>query len=125
MSTVKHREEEVYAAVAAGELVIDSEGRCWRVAFRQGNRWNAQNQKGETRLIVCPPRRAEDILKSGHLRVRVMIAGKRWHVAAHRLVYRHFNGPIPTTGKIRHVNKVIDDNRPSNLVLSGSRRKPK
>lgn len=41
--------------------------------------------------------------------------GVRFHALAHRLVYRHFIGPIPDGLTINHLNGHKDDNRPENL----------
>lgn len=60
-------------------------------------------------------RRAENKTGIGYLQVRVMIAGRRYHVGAHRLVWTHFNGPIPPGKVINHDNGKKSDNRPQNL----------
>jgi hypothetical protein len=108
----KLNEEAIYqAAVLSGELEIDSEGRIWRLYSRTGNRWG-----GGTRIFRHPRRRAEN--KTGvreYLQVRVMINWDRLHVQAHRLVYRHFHGPIPAGMTINHKNGSKADNRPENL----------
>jgi hypothetical protein len=36
----------------------------------------------------------------------------------HRLVYEHFNGPIPDVMEVDHINRVRDDNRIENLRLA-------
>lgn len=106
-------EEQIYAAVLSGELTIDAEGRVWRVAARRTDRWS-----GRTKIIPCEPRRAENRLPLGYLQVRVMIAGKRHHALAHRLVWRHFNGPIPPGKTVNHRNGEKATNRLSNLELA-------
>lgn len=108
---ISNRENDVYALVAAGEITIDDSGRCWRVGYRQADRWTKA-----TRLIACSRRRAEN--KAGrYLQVRAMIDGVRWHALAHRLVWRHFFGPIPEGSTVRHKDGDSTDNHPSNLYL--------
>jgi hypothetical protein len=112
MVAALNRENEVYRAVESGELSIDSQGRVWRHAARRANRWT-----GCTVTIPCAPRRAEN--QAGkYQQVRVMFDGKRIHALAHRLVWRHFNGPIPPGLTVNHKNGRQSDNRPSNLELS-------
>lgn len=47
-----------------------------------------------------------------------MTNGVRYHALAHRLVFRHFNGPIPDGLTINHINGIKTDNRPENLELA-------
>ncbi len=47
-----------------------------------------------------------------------MLDGKRHHALAHRLVYRHFKGPIPAGLTVNHLNGMRGDNRPENLELA-------
>jgi len=105
-----HSEVEVYEAVKSGELEIDQQGRVWRVAKRSGNRWT-----GGAAATPCPRVRAEMINGLGYLQVRLMVAGKRHHAAAHRLVWFHFNGPIPDGVTVNHKNGVKSENWPDNL----------
>ena len=112
MVASKHREDEVYRAVEMGELMIDDDGRIWRVAARRWDRWTAQ-----TRSIACVPRRAEKSA-GAYLQVRMMIDGVRSHALAHRLVWRHFHGPIPAGLLINHRDGVKSHNHPSNLELA-------
>jgi HNH endonuclease len=114
MGAIRNREEQVYAAVIAGEILIEPDGSCWRVAVRQGNRGKA---RGVIRVIQCAPRRAEDVTRAGYLQIRVMVAGKRWQTSAHRLVWRHFNGPLPPGRSVLHKSDNKTDNRLSNLKL--------
>ena len=100
----------VYAAVLGGELEIDAEGRIWRVAIRQGNRWNSG-----TTLRSCPRHRAEHPTPKGYLQIRLMTGGLRAHALAHRLVYVHLVGPIPDGETINHIDGVKSNNRPGNL----------
>ncbi len=105
-------EEIVYRAVQMGELQIDEEGRIWRTAARKWNRWEQT-----TVAIACKMRRAENT-KGAYLRIRVMFGLKRTYTLAHRLVWRHFNGPIPPGLTINHKNGKKKDNRPENLELA-------
>lgn len=108
----KNVEEVAYRAVQMGELEIDEEGRIWRVAARRWDRWTKK-----TRTLHCQRRRAER-LSGQYLQVRVMIDGKRANALAHRLVYRHFNGPIPDRLTVNHENGKKQDNNPKNLTLA-------
>jgi hypothetical protein len=107
-----NRENEVYEAVLRGELAIDPRGQVWRTADRRGQRWS-----GGSRLIPCEPRRAENDTGK-YLQVRVMYEGHRAHALAHRLVWRHFNGPIPEGLTINHKNGRHAENWPGNLELA-------
>lgn len=90
--------------VGRGIFEIDPSGRVWRVGImRRGS------------PIPCTRRRAENGQKGGYLQVRLMVDGHRHYASAHRLVYRHFFGPIPAGLVINHRNGVKHDNRPSNL----------
>lgn len=68
-------------------------------------------------VIPCEPRRAEN-LAGKYLQVRVMFAGTRFHAMAHRLVWLHFEGPIPSGLTVNHKNGIWSDNRPVNLELA-------
>ena len=107
-----NRENEVYEAVLRGELTIDPEGRVWRIAARRGLRYT-----GGSHLIPCEPRRAEKEADD-YLQVRVMFEGHRAHALAHRLVWRHFNGPIPEGLTVNHKNGHHAENGPGNLELA-------
>ena len=106
-------EETVHQAVGSGELEIDAEGRVWRVGVRRGDSWNCGH-----RIVPCERRRAERVTTGRYLQVRLMIGGKRSNALAHRLVWFHFNGPIPDGMTVNHRNGIRDDNRPSNLALA-------
>jgi hypothetical protein len=108
----RNRENELYRAVEMGELTIDDQGRVWRVAARRGDRWG-----GGAHAIPCTPRRAEN-LTGKYFQVRVMFDGVRVHALAHRLVWRHFNGPIPEGLTVNHKNGGHTENWPGNLELA-------
>lgn len=108
----KQVEETVYLAVLAGDLQIDERGRVWRVAVRRKDRWG-----GPARSVPCARRRAEKI-SGPYFQVRAMFDGKRTNALAHRLVWRHFFGPIPDGLTVNHENGVKTDNRPENLELA-------
>lgn len=110
--TPKNVEELVYPLVLSGELSIDEEGRVWRHAARRWDRWSQA-----TRLIPCEPRRAEK--DSGeYLQVRAMVDLRRANALAHRLVWRHFNGPIPPGLTVNHKDGKKKRNHPLNLELA-------
>lgn len=113
--SVVHLQNEiiVYQSVKSGELEIDEEGRIWRVKKRISNRWT-----GVAKMAPCERVRAEMANGSGYLQVRVMRDKKRTYAAAHRLVWMHFNGPIPQGMTINHKRGLKADNRPSELELA-------
>jgi len=108
----KRNEEIVYQAVERGELEIDELGRIWRVKNRTGTRWG----KG-VQTTPCQKRRAENDTGK-YLQARVMVDWKRTHCLAHRLVWRHFHGPIPEGMIINHKSGDKKDNRPANLEIA-------
>lgn len=108
----KNTEDQVYLALEMGEIEIDEAGRIWRVASRRWDRWANQ-----TVTAPCPRRRAEKDT-GDYLMIRVMIHKTRYNALAHRLVWRHFNGPIPPGLTINHKNGDKKDNRPDNLELA-------
>lgn len=114
MSKIKKTEEFVYAAVISGELEIMPDGTIWRVRMRTGNRW----RPGTFRTVPVERRRAEHLVPLGYLQVRLMVAGKRMSASAHRLVYRHFQGPIPDGLTINHKDGDKSHNAPTNLELA-------
>src|SRR3990167_5601959 len=105
----------VYEAVKSGELEIDSEGRVWRVKRKRQNNW----AKTHT-LVPCERTRAETP-NGRYLQVKLMKDGVRKYAAAHRLVWLHFNGPIPPEKTVNHKDGVTDNNRPSNLEMATSK----
>lgn len=109
----KQNEKLVYKLVQSGELEIDTDGRVWRVAKRTFDRWT-----GGTKVTPCTRVRAENKTPEGYLQVRAMIDGKRHYAAAARLVWLHFNGPIPQGLTANHKDGVKDRNHPDNLELA-------
>lgn len=109
MTRTKQNEEFVYQSVLNGDLQIDTEGRIWRVCKRGWDRW-----KGVA--ISRPCRRVRAELDSGdYFQVRAMFDGTRVYALAHRLVWRHFNGPIPVSLTINHKDGRKKRNVPNNL----------
>lgn len=106
------QDEAVYEAVRAGELEIDPEGRIWRLAKRGWDRW-----KRATVTRACPRVRAENDV-GAYLMIRSMWNRGRVCTGAHRLVFRHFKGPIPPGLTVNHENGLKKDNRPGNLSLA-------
>lgn len=112
---MEHPQNEIaaYEAVKSGELMIDSEGKIWRVKKRTFDRWT-----GGVKTTPCKRVRAELANGSGYLQVRVMRDSKRVYAAAHRLVWLHFNGPIPQGMTVNHKRGNKAGNRPSELELA-------
>jgi len=110
--TPKQNEEFVYQAVLNGDLEIREDGTIWRLRKRGWDRWKKQAVSRP-----CKPVRAERRVKD-YLQVRAMVNGTRVYAMAHRLVYRHFKGPIPDGLTVNHENGKKADNRPSNLTLA-------
>ena len=109
---MEQNEDFAYRAVIAGDLQIWEDGTIWRIQNRRWNRW-------ENRVIVqqCKPKRAEHDYGK-YLGIRVMIDGKRVYALAHRLVYRHFKGPIPEGLTVNHEDGRKKRNHPDNLTLA-------
>lgn len=107
-------EERVYREISGGFLRIDEQGRIWRVGRRFYN-----SAVGETQAMAVEPRRMDRSQPSdGYRRVRFQYPGGHIVVMAHRLVWLHFNGPIPEGKTINHINGVKSDNRPENMELA-------
>lgn len=110
--TATERDERVYQAVLSGELEIDSLGRIWRVKKRGWDRWKEQ-------VVSRPCLRVRAENDTGeYLQIRVMVNLRRDHTSAHRLVYRHFHGPIPAGLTVNHKDGKKKRNLPGNLELA-------
>jgi hypothetical protein len=90
------------AALAAGDVTVDAEGRVHRVR-RYGR--------------PCAPYLAARPNLDGYLVVPLALAGRRVRLLAHRLVYEARIGPIPEGHLVRQRNGDRADNRPENLVV--------
>jgi ribosomal protein L24 len=108
MRVIKRNEEFVYQAVINGDLEIREDGTIWRLRKRSGQK------TGGAVSYPCKPVRAERPF-GPYLQVRAMIDGKRLSALAHRLVYKHFKGPIPEGLTINHEDGKKRNNRPDNL----------
>lgn len=97
-------EETIYKAVLEGVLEIDANGRIWRKARLPGG--------------TSPSKVRAERDTGQYLCIRAMWGGKRFHTGAHRLVFRHFKGPIPAGLTVNHINGKKKDNRPENLELA-------
>lgn len=106
------REDVILSLLPLGELSIDDQGRIWRLARRGGN----PSRNFATR--PCPPVRAEYRQRQGYLLITTTISGVKTTAAAHRVVWTHFNGPIPAGLTINHRNGNKADNWPDNLELA-------
>lgn len=113
MKPTNQTETFVYEAVKSGAIRIDPDGSVWRVVEERGNRWNA-----EIKRVNVKPHRIDAPVGKGYRTVKVMRRGKQVTVVAHRLVWLHFNGPIPQGLTINHKNGDKADNRPENLELA-------
>ena len=101
MARETNREPAFLALVAAGVYRIDADGSIWKL-------WDSYRKRP-----IC--RRADHVW-GGRYRMVKHEEGRRYFlVQAHRVVYVHFNGPIPSGHVIKHKNGVKDDNRPENL----------
>lgn len=100
------RNEEIFISYIGILFEIDEQGFIWRIA---------QMRRGK--IIPTKRRRAEYSRKDGYLRVRMTLNGIRIRISAHRLVYRHFYGPIPPNAIINHKNPKLGRacNHPQNL----------
>jgi len=108
-------DEVVYETIESGVFEIDSEGRIWRLLRPQTSRWGR-----ETKLVPCERRRAESPA-GPYLHLVVTVDGVRAYALAHRLVWRHFKGPIPKGLTINHEDGLKRNNRPGNLALATHR----
>lgn len=100
--------EAFRAAIAAGDLRVDSDGQIWRLT----SKWNGN------RVIRATPVRAEKRMKSGYLAVHLWWEGIQYLVWAHRLVWTLLYGEIPPTMDINHIDGNKANNHPRNLELA-------
>ncbi len=105
-------EERIYEFVRNGHFDIDADGFIWRTAMQHG-----VGLAGVVNVVGCARRRAENEC-GNYLQMRVSIDGRRITTMAARVVWRHFNGPIPAGLTINHINGDTRDNRPSNLEIT-------
>ncbi len=108
----KLNEEFVYQAVLDGELEIWPDGTIWRVSRRRWSRW-----KNAVISQPCSRVRAEHP-EGDYLAVTSTRDGISITARAHRLVYRHFKGPIPEGMTVNHEDGLKTNNEPSNLELA-------
>lgn len=106
-------EETIYKAVETGWLEIRLDGSIWRIAQRRKSRWD-----GSVTIRSVRPHRIDAPVGAGYRTVKIMIDGKQTSCPAHRVVWRHFYGPIPPGLTINHKNGKKADNRPANLELA-------
>lgn len=95
--------------VRIGVLRISDDGSVWRVAVLTAKR----------AVVPIEPRRAENRSRKGYLRVALNMPDtkKIANVQAHRLVWTHLHGQIPSDMQINHKDMRRDNNNPSNLEL--------
>lgn len=96
---------KVYQAVLDNELEITPQGEIWRIAKR-----------GRNKAVKCKRVRAEHDT-GAYLAIHVMFNRIRLTTGAHRLIYYHFNGDIPSGMTVNHKNGNKKDNNPNNLEL--------
>ena len=106
-------EEIVYRAVLEGWLEVHEDGSVWRVAQRRKSRWD-----GAVTVRPVEPHRIDASVGAGYRTVKLMVDGKQTSTLAHRLVFRHFNGPIPLGLTVNHKNGIKADNHRDNLELA-------
>ncbi len=102
------RERLFVEFIASGLLEVDDQGRIWRL-LRLGR---GPNQKTRPHR-----KRAEVLENNGYLRVGVNIDSKQVRCLAHRIVWQHFHGDIPSGMVLNHKNGIKHDNHPDNLEL--------
>ena len=100
-------------SLVPSQLQIDEQGRIWRIARRGGN-----PNRGGIRITPMPRHRAEYVERYGYLLIAATISNQRYVTGAHRVVWTHFNSPIPDGLTINHKNGNKEDNRPENLELA-------
>lgn len=106
-----HREEAVYAAVKMGLLHVREDGSVWRMKYRRKSRWDGK----VTITAAKSPARVDAACGLGYRQVKIMMDGRQVTCLAHRLVWLHFNGPIPTGMQINHKDGNKSNNALANL----------
>jgi len=89
--------------VRDGSLGITAEGSIVRLIDRRSN------------ALIVAPRSVEHLNNDGYLCVLARFDGRTYSAKSHRIIHRHFLGPIPPGMEINHKNGVKTDNRPVNL----------
>lgn len=107
-----NREAILYSAVREGWLEIREDGSVWRIAQRRKSRWG-----GAVTVKPIVPHRIDPAVGVGYRQVKLMVDGKQFGALAHRLVWFHLHGPIPTHLAINHKNGKKGDNHPQNLEV--------
>lgn len=112
MTKPKMNEEFVYQAVLSGDLEILPDGTIWRLRKRGWDRWK--------KIAVSRPcKRVRAEHDTGdYFQIRIMVDKVRVYAVAHRLVWRHFKGPIPQGLTINHKDGKKKRNVPANLELA-------
>lgn len=105
-------EDFVYHCVRTGELEIDGDGRVWRVAVRH---WSIQALDA---IVSSVERRRAESDVGTYFQVRALLWGQRYNASAHRLVYRHFYGPLREGCRVLHRDGQRKHNHPDNLYRS-------
>lgn len=106
-------EEAFYPAIELALFEIDIYGQIWRIA--------EFSTAGDGAIKPCEPRRAEGIHadKDRYQLVKsVFPGGEVVRALAHRVVWRHFKGPIPLGLTINHRDGIRSNNRSNNLELA-------
>lgn len=101
--------ENAIALLIGTQLRVDADGSIWRIAACPG---------GGRPARPVAPRRAEWAHHQGYMRVSGNGGAGQVKALAHRVVWVHFNGPIPEGMEINHKNGIKNDNRPENLEIA-------
>ena len=95
-------------------MEISPDGSVWRVVTKVNAGW------GEGRVWKKVPKRCRKrvvTMSNGYFAVFVCSEGKSIGAMAHRLVYRHFYGPIPEGLTVNHKDGNKTNNHPDNLEV--------
>jgi len=98
-------QEKAFLATVGRTFEIRRNGEIWRVGVER---------MGELTLLD-EPRRQEQLAANGYYRVETMIRCHRVRVSSHRVVFRHFHGPIPHGYVVDHKDGDRGNNHPDNL----------